>query len=573
MFHKEELEEFQEEISYSQRENKSIVIKYFEQQEKMIKEIIRNLNIYKVQIVNNFHKILDVNYEKIEKIIDEKFFCPNLSDFFLLFSNSIFHGIPNNISYFRRIRKWFGRYKSVLKKTTRRLQIMKTTINEHQEGPFIVKLFDGKEGLKNVISEFFIGFMCINKLRKEIPNFSLVLAYIHTSENIDEITDESSLNFNQFPAVVYENVKGISLMDHINKLTVEEFLEITGQIIFAIRTAFVKFKFQHGDFHTANIILKVIERPIFIPYVTEKGITEYFHVKKYIPVIIDYENSVVEIDGIIFYGKMLPSNYLSTSFFPLYGFPIYDIMRLFFNCVKVLNKNSNKPLLDECKKILNKYFVRGEIDKTFIAYPFRKEYRGLKFFDSFIEKFRKDYKLPLLKTEIPIHAVYICKKECEILDELLSEERFQEKNIFYYHDLLMNGIHVSIPDNVFNDAKKSIEKGLEELKNFQIHEESPITTREEYINFMKFYFVVQDIYEIYHVTKSLLKYLKRDHKRNTKGDLKRDFLVDISQPVKKVNKIISLTLFRRRNLITKNNDKTFLDENKLNLPAPLFFFN
>ena len=120
------------------------------------------------------------------------------------------------------------------------------------------------------LHEAFINLYCINKMRKEIPNFSYCFGY----------------DFNK-KLVYTEMVEGKTFKEWILSpdFNFRSFLEILIQILFTLQVAQRKFSFVHYDLTPWNIILKKVKRREVRYYMDEKC---YYTVNtNLIPIIID----------------------------------------------------------------------------------------------------------------------------------------------------------------------------------------------------------------------------------------------------------------------------------------------
>lgn len=112
---------------------------------------------------------------------------------------------------------------------------------------FVVKKPNEDHNNDNIV-EYFKGWKAVNKLRNIIPNFAYTIATFK-HDNVNHI--------------VYENIKGKTLYEHIKNGTlknIEDIMSVFLQILLALHVAQREIRFTHYDLHSSNIILR--EPPI-----------------------------------------------------------------------------------------------------------------------------------------------------------------------------------------------------------------------------------------------------------------------------------------------------------------------
>ena len=126
------------------------------------------------------------------------------------------------------------------------------------------------------LHEAFVNLYCINKLRKEIPNFSYCFGYDSEKE------------------IVYtEMIQGDTLKEWLisDKFNFRVFLDILVQILLALEVAQQRFGFVHYDLTPWNIILKKVDRREVIYNINSE--VSYSVKTTLIPVLIDTGRSHV----------------------------------------------------------------------------------------------------------------------------------------------------------------------------------------------------------------------------------------------------------------------------------------
>lgn len=117
----------------------------------------------------------------------------------------------------------------------------------------------------------FIGFQCINQLRREIPNFCQTVFFTTYS-------------------VMTEYVSGLPLDIFLDKFKSKK-EEVYIQIFMALQLAYERFCFTHNNLKPKHIIVQILKEPITIKYMLA-GKTWAIR-SKYIPIITNFSNSIV----------------------------------------------------------------------------------------------------------------------------------------------------------------------------------------------------------------------------------------------------------------------------------------
>jgi serine/threonine protein kinase len=220
-----------------------------------------------------------------------------------------------------------------------------------------------------------VGLYGTNRLRPFIPNFAYIYGGVKCSPPIfgenDEVVDWCNNNKNSVNYILYENVNpSISIKKFISKCSVDEFLNIFLQILYALDFAHKKIDFTHYDLHGSNILLRIPnanepDKLYQIPYKTENG-WEYI-TTRYIPTFIDYgmshfrNESLKREENIDNFGIF---NFLYLSINPNRSWIMYDVYKILM-WVFIYADNTNKPVADVIRYIY-KFFNYKDDLKTLI---------------------------------------------------------------------------------------------------------------------------------------------------------------------------------------------------------------
>jgi hypothetical protein len=171
---------------------------------------------------------------------------------------------------------------------------------------FVVKIATKREEFFEISmhNEYVIGYYGVNKVRRLIPNFIFTYGYFKCGA--PEVNDGryESLCSTETKAggyVVIEKVQNSKSVDAFMKTcTVEDIRTLLLQIALSLAMAEEMIGFTHGDLHLANVMIKMLKRPMNIAY-TVSG-KKYNIVSNFVAVIIDYglsrfESSVGRISG------------------------------------------------------------------------------------------------------------------------------------------------------------------------------------------------------------------------------------------------------------------------------------
>ena len=185
------------------------------------------------------------------------------------------------------------------------IEMVKSVKNIHQHMSFEKQIFTNKLGSVNLFSllgfnfsiknttdynktkehihETFIGLNCINKIIKEIPNFSYVFGMYKNKKVYNVIT---------------EYIKGQTLKDYITSddFVFSEYIFIILQICLALHVSQKLYCFVHNDLTPWNIIIQKLKTPITVDY--NINYKKVIRIKtNIIPIIIDYGKSHVVHDN------------------------------------------------------------------------------------------------------------------------------------------------------------------------------------------------------------------------------------------------------------------------------------
>ena len=288
--------------------------------------------------INSSLRFYDINVSNFEEILQTQWFNSDAM-LSLQYALNMFltDSTPDNTSmlirhYFNHLKKIgfvsvYGNVYSTKIKNTPNLVVIKTP----------------QSPIENLSHELFIGLYGVNSLRRDIPNFVWTFGGFECSQAIDDgknvISYCKQTNY-PFDYIILENVTpNISMINFLIQNSVDDFINLYLQILYALNTANQKISFTHYDLHTKNILIKTTNQVYSVAYSTENDITEWCNTK-YIAVIIDFGRSHIKHDnhnfGVYGYEK-----------FGISGdkiYPMHDAYKLLCFCLYEL---ANQELYDK----------------------------------------------------------------------------------------------------------------------------------------------------------------------------------------------------------------------------------
>lgn len=288
-----------------------------------------------------------------------------------------------------------------------------------------------KSGSEDLVHEAFVGIKCLNNLREYIPNFAYVIGYFKAKQPVIEppIVGDKILSYalvgTPSDYVIYENIIGDPLYKYIEQSDASGFLDKYYQCVLALYMAFDKYRFNHGDLHAGNVIVRDIKANVSsekssetlntqnitnttlntqsTTNATQKPRTIIFdHPTKgkvYYPTtsistIIDYGMARVELDS---------KNYAQSKRFIPQAFPMFDVYKLLLSSAHIAIHFENKDVMNVCETIY-KFFSGGNLssavrDQETKGYelPFEERLMSIGFTE-FIGFLDKEFDIKFLET-------------------------------------------------------------------------------------------------------------------------------------------------------------------------------
>ena len=171
-----------------------------------------------------------------------------------------------------------------------------------------------------------------------------------------------------------ENVKdGYNIGEFLDKITVDEFMEIYLQIVNALNVAYNMVNFTHYDLHLGNVLIQKLEEPVAIPIYLEDKIK--YLVTKYMVKIIDYGTSYAKIQGHHFGNYSIPEIFYGEKPYQIYDVYKY-LLFIGIECKKLTSSNSQN-ILNLVRYIYTLFNEYPEYDDRYIVYVADPEDYGI----------------------------------------------------------------------------------------------------------------------------------------------------------------------------------------------------
>jgi hypothetical protein len=221
---------------------------------------------------------------------------------------------------------------------------------------FIVKSNKPNIDNQGILHEFVIG-SCLNQLRDDTPGFMFVFGAFFCSAFTDRIEELCSIQHNKAALstiMVSEYIKGMSLKSFINS-NEDELDLVLKQIFLTLKIGYKRLNFRHNDLHLGNVMIRVFNTTKEIEY-REYEEQSVFIKTKYLPQLIDYGKSIIQINSLKEERKIYIKPFQNSSTFHNNhkmelnvedfimqhgGYPSYDWLRLLISLSPSL-KNTNK---------------------------------------------------------------------------------------------------------------------------------------------------------------------------------------------------------------------------------------
>lgn len=251
---------------------------------------------------------------------------------------------------------------------------------------FVIK----SQPYENLLTEFIAGYYCLNNLRNDIPNFSLVYGLFNCSAPVTSKSTVGSWCWNKKGSgyIMYEKIQGPTMEDYLVTCTVENAVKCILQVFLAIHHAYKKYGFTHYDLHNDNVIIhhSPEKRNITYPIGNSTVTIETDE----IACIIDYGLCHVDYKGLNI-GK---NRFEHASIFYNKSNPVYDYYRLLVASIHLCLEHNRQDIVGDLMPMF-RYLITGPItglttlkNINYLPEPFWNTVIDT---DTFVTKLSKDY--------------------------------------------------------------------------------------------------------------------------------------------------------------------------------------
>ncbi len=292
--------------------------------------------------------------------------------------------------------------------------------NPNTNNFFVIKTVKDINEPNDFVHESLVCLLCLNDLRKKIPNFSFIYStfkcggVVSKGKDVELWCGYKGSNSTLSEYIVYENIThSISMLDYIRKCSIDEFMDVFMQIIYSLKLASEECDFTHYDLHLLNVLVRSISN-ISIKYDDNL----YINTNK-IATIIDYGRAHVKYKNKD-YGEVT-GPYRSTY---NKGFILTDVHGILCRCLNSIPR----PAIEKAKYLLL-YFYKSEIPENVLNHQSKTKYylpisMNIKFDINNFIKYCIFYcevfniKNPLEST--PKYTLLQCDNNCSNFDQTMS---------------------------------------------------------------------------------------------------------------------------------------------------------
>lgn len=333
----------QEEIAYEKRELEKRERDYIERTPKCSLPLLSSSR----------NKLPNLDSEKLKYKLQNNFYDTKLMQTAMCLTNSVVHmqkPRSGTLKANERIRYWISDLQQIGAESVEGYAM--TGNLKDASSLYVLK---APRPPANLLHEYFIGLQ-LNTLRSLVPNFMYTYGGFECSPPI--VGEDKNVNawcnneLRNVQYILYENIQpSISMHKYVETCTFTQFLDKYLQIMYASQVAYEVLEFMHADLHDDNVLLRTIPttngKPLYIPYRTERGKTEYLK-SDAISTVIDYGFSHVKV-GEEHYGVW---DFMPYGVYPKSGFPLGDAYKLLLMSMRTMLEANNNNCFDSCGKIL-----------------------------------------------------------------------------------------------------------------------------------------------------------------------------------------------------------------------------
>jgi hypothetical protein len=340
-----------------------------------------------------------VDFAKLQPLIDERFYDYNLMKLAGCAAYSYFVGIAENHGSLARL--------AALKDSVKNLKrigaesLSGNAIRADLDGghdQVIIKTPRTADAEKDLTHELFVGLFGTNQLREGtateagIEQFAMVYGGLKASRpviarNKEVVSLIDATQADQVPYVLYENIHpATSMAEYVTKCTGADYLRAVVQVCSALDVAERKVGFTHYDLHDENVLVTPIritgqpDKQLYsMPFTSRSGQVRYV-VTSSLTSIIDYGNSTirysdggqppdvrdigVDNEGLSNYG-ILPGPWIFYDIYKFLMFNAFQLMKPRFDKITQRFVASGAPITNpEVFEVISQLFTFFNKEET-----------------------------------------------------------------------------------------------------------------------------------------------------------------------------------------------------------------
>ena len=231
--------------------------------------------IHKLWECKNYTKninVSNINGNVVKTILDKQYHNPVLMMAIVCYISSIIKTNSTNKNIVAKvsstIRNWLkyteyvakGEYGVVYKSKLNNSDVIIKTL----KSPKDMKEEMYKAQYYDLFREYFIGYICLNKMRYTSPVFAYTLGGFICPVAEEPNNFCKTQNDRDSIYVLTENIEGENMVKMIKHISFKNWLDIYLQILLGLENAQRKFKFTHWDLHPGNVMVRKIHLNIVI---------------------------------------------------------------------------------------------------------------------------------------------------------------------------------------------------------------------------------------------------------------------------------------------------------------------
>lgn len=382
MFDTEYIENALESLNLAGRKNRDHLISIREEQRENEEILFQNMNAcpgpenLRLRLQDN---LPNINNDELKKISSDELYNEEAINSTACVINSVVYtsNITNkSLSSSERARRYFNNLHQIGEPSVEGYAMIGDLGDNMDPERLGKQLFVLKAPRKpendNLTHEVIVGVYGVNQLRSSVLNFSTVYGGLRCSPPVIDEDSKKVLTFcsSEKDLVTYALYENIAPADTAKKFletcSVQEFLNMYLQIVYALRLAKDVCDFTHYDLHSSNVLIRKLDKEYELVYETEKGV-EYIR-SNFVASIIDYGYSHIKYDENHYgkFGLYRVSTFMTTSWI------FHDLYKFLCFCMRSTIQK-NRAVFETIGKII-KFFNTTDSAADILKYQWENRY-------------------------------------------------------------------------------------------------------------------------------------------------------------------------------------------------------